>query len=65
MKRRFFSTLLLAFLFLFALNLRGDVSWENDPMITSFPTAFTKYIDILSGEVRWYYGGEYAGVATV
>ena len=65
MKRRFFSTLLLAFLFLFALNVQGDISWKRDPMITSFPTTFTKYINILSGEVSWYYGGEYAGVASV
>ena len=57
MKRRFFSTVLFVVLCLFALNLKGDVSWQKgkDPLITSFPLEFNKYIDIVSGEVNWYY----------
>ena len=56
MKRRFFSTVLFVVLCLFALNLKGDVSWETHPVITSFPLEFNKYINIVSGEVSWYHG---------
>ena len=56
MKSRFFSTLLFFVLLLFALNLQGDVSYKQEPMITSFPLTFTKYIDILSEEVSWRHG---------
>ena len=55
MKRRFFSTVLFVVLCLYALNLKGDVSWQNDPLITSFPLEFNKYIDIVSEEASWYY----------
>ena len=56
MKRRFFSTVLIAVLCLFALNVKGEVNWETHPVITSFPLEFNKYIDIVSGEVSWYHG---------
>lgn len=64
MKRRFFSTLLLAVLFLFALNLNSNISWKSDPLITSFPSTFIKYVDIVSGESNWHYGGA-GGTASV
>ena len=64
MKRRIFSTLLLAVFFLFAVNLKGDISWKSDPVITSFPSTFTKFVDIVSGESSWYYPW-IGGTATV
>lgn len=42
MKRHFFSTGLLFFLCVFALTVKGDVSWQSDPMITTFPDTFNK-----------------------
>lgn len=55
MKRRFFSTVLFIFLCVFVLNVEGDITWNSHPQITSFPLEFNKYIDIVSGEVSWYY----------
>ena len=63
MKRRFFSTLLFFVLLLFALNLQGDVSYKREPMITTHPETFTKYIDILSNKVAWAGGDNVAHVA--
>ena len=54
MKRRFFSTLLFSVLLLFALNLRGDISYTSQPSVGVANSSFTKYIDILTGAESWY-----------
>ena len=56
MKRRFFLYILTFCLFLFTLNLKGDVSWTRDPLITAWPHTLIKYVDIISGESSWHYG---------
>ena len=56
MKRRFFSFFALAVLFFSTLNLKGDVSWTRDPLITAWPHTLTKDVDIISGESSWCYG---------
>ena len=64
MKQRFFSTLLFSVLFLFALNLQGDISYTSKPSVSCWPSSFTKYVDIVTGESTWYYDWV-SGTATV
>ena len=54
MKRLFFSTLLFSVLLLFALNLRGDISYTSQPSVGVANSSFTKYIDILTGAENWH-----------
>ena len=54
MKQRFFSTLLFSVLFLFALTLRGDISYTSSPSVGTDFSSFTKYVDVVTGAESWY-----------
>ena len=54
MKQRIFSTLLFSVLLLFALNLRGDISYTSNPVVGVDFSSFTKYVDVVTGAESWY-----------
>ena len=54
MKRQFFLTLVFSVLLLFALNLQGDISYTNHPLVGVANSSFTKYVNTQTGEETWY-----------
>ena len=55
MKQRFFSIFLFFVLFLLALNLQGGNSYTSHPSVGTDFSSLTKYVDIPTGAVSWYY----------
>ena len=55
MKRRFFSILVFSVLFLFVLNLKGDIDYTSNPVVGIDNSSFTKWVDVPTGEETWGY----------